>query len=50
MRCVASKANAAAHRDPVGERDDRMPILRDPGIEGVLGAEEGFDLFGVIAH
>jgi hypothetical protein len=37
---VPGEADAAAHRDAVGERDDRLGVLGDAGVEGVLGAEE----------
>ena len=48
-RRVAREADAAAHRDAVGEGDDRLRVLGDARVQRVLVAEEARRLGGVLA-
>ena len=45
-RGVAGEPDAAAHRDAVGEGDERLRVLGDAGVERVLLAEEQRRLLG----
>ncbi|NYE18958.1 hypothetical protein BJ991_000986 [Microbacterium immunditiarum] len=41
---MARESDPSAHGDTVGDRDDRLRVLRDEGVESVLRAEEGHRL------
>jgi hypothetical protein len=47
---VAGKSDAAAHGDPVGEHDDRLWVLGDARVQGILRTEEAAHPVGVAAH
>ncbi|BDZ40255.1 hypothetical protein GCM10025863_28690 [Microbacterium suwonense] len=47
---MPGQADAAAHRDAVGEGDDRLRVLGDERVHRVLGAEEPRDVARMLAH
>ncbi len=49
-RRVPGDADPAAHRDAVGERDERLRVLGDAGVERVLVAEEHRGVLGAAAR